>query len=145
MTHARPVICSIVWAKPGRLAHSPVVPNAGMRIITARVDLVDDVPAELEAVLEHAGRVVLDDHVRLLDQLEHDLATALGGQVERQLALVRVDLEEEPAALHHVGWLANSAPAATRIPSRRLRDSTWITSAPRWARRRWPTGPATSR
>jgi hypothetical protein len=59
---------------------------------------VQHVPAEAEPG-QHAGPVVLDEHVRARDELREDRAVAVGGEVERDALLAAVQR-------HEVGGLA---------------------------------------
>ena len=97
VSHASPVTCSIVCAKPGPVAPRAVEPERGhAHHHRARVGRVDDVPAEVE-LLDHPGRVVLDDEVALLDHAQRELAPFGSREVEGEVALVGVRGVEERA------------------------------------------------
>src|SRR5207253_11495393 len=63
------------------------------RIDDARVDLAQSRIAELEA-FHHAGPEVVHDHVGSLDEIAHDLPSALAPQVHLDAPLVPVQAEE---------------------------------------------------
>ena len=72
-------------------------------------------PAEAEPV-ERAGAEILQEHVRLLDQLAEQLLAARRFQVERQAALVGVEQEEKEAvAVLDVAHVAARHIAALRL------------------------------
>ena len=116
-----------------------------LRVDDARVDLRERLVVDAEAVL-HVGPEVLDHHVGLLDQAQEDREAFRRLQVERDAALVavqvlevrpsrgppglaapplrRLDLDDVGAP---VGELAHAVgPARTRVRSSTVkRDSAW--------------------
>jgi len=80
-----------------------------------RVGRVQHLPADAE-VIRHVGRVVLQEHVRLGDQLQGQAAPAFAGQVERGRQVAPLGVVENhhpvPEALRAVAVEVADAPEA---------------------------------
>ena len=140
--HARPVTCSMVCAKPDVVAPRSRQPERGhAHQEAARVDRVDRFPPEPE-VAEHARREVLEHRVALRDEPPQEREPVVGSEVEGEAALVGVRAEVVRAALPPRTVHAGGAAPVARMPSIRLTDSTWMTSAPSAASAPAAIGPA---
>ena len=86
-----PPKASATAANPGRLDNGPVCPKAEIRVITrsglACVEYLRSQPP----LFECSGTEVLQQHVAMGDELQHDLASTFGLEVQHDRLLVAVD------------------------------------------------------
>ena len=102
VTDMMPLMPWAIWSIEGRSAYGAVLAEAGDAAIDdARIALLHGFEIDAEA-LGDAGPHVLDDHVGLFGQPHQDLAALVGLQVQRDGALVAMQvLEVRTIALAH--------------------------------------------
>ena len=105
-----PIPCAI-WSKPGAVAIRPALPETGdAGVDQARVDRLQRLVVDAEAGF-HVGPIVLDHDIRLAHQLAEDLDPFRRFQIQRQTALVAVQVLE-------IGTVARTAEPFARTGRR---------------------------
>ena len=130
VTQARPLICSMVCAKPVWSRHGPVSPKAGMRIRIARgfSARMRSQPSPMPSRTRGVKFSTTASHAATSRS-----SSARPAGFEKSIvipSLLALVCRKCGLASHQSGKCPAIMPPIERSPSMRLVDSTWITSAP---------------
>ena len=130
VSQASPVICSIVWAKPVLSRHGPESPKAGMRRKMQRgfSSWIASQPRSKFSITRGVKFSTTASHFTTRRR-SNALPSSVARSIARSVLLV-LPARKNGLASHQASNFSPSIPPIMRIPSGRLADSTWITSAP---------------